>query len=221
MMPRGGDRPWPPGAVVVQEEHWRQKLVTVRPLIVVEDTPNLLALYTPAGAAFQLGRWEAPSRNHLSIEERLRVYMSDEPPVIEQRTTRYHVLTLNVPGAWHSFKLFWDREWTLLNWYVNLEAPFLRLERGIIHRDLFLDIVVTPAFDWTWKDEDEFEAVCAAGGLNDAERMLVKDEALRMVDRIESRRWPFDTAWPDWRPDPTWPQPLLPSDWQSHLLPEE
>jgi hypothetical protein len=126
-----------------------------------------------------------------------------------------------MPGAWHSFKLFWDREWTLLNWYVNLEAPFLRLERGIIHRDLFLDIVVTPAFDWTWKDADEFDAVCAAGGLNDADRMLVKDEALRMVDRIESRRWPFDTAWPDWRPDPAWPAPLLPHDWQPHLPPEE
>jgi hypothetical protein len=190
-------------------------------MTVVEDTPAVLALYTPAGATFQLGRWDAPNRKHLSVEERLRVYMSDKQRALEERTSRYHVLTLNVPGAWHSFKLFWDREWSLLNWYVNLEAPFLRLERGIIHRDLFLDIVVTPTFDWTWKDEDEFEAVCAADGLSAAERILVKDEALRMVDRIERRRWPFDTAWPDWRPDPAWPAPLLPHDWQPHLTPEE
>jgi hypothetical protein len=221
MMPGGDVRPWLPGTVIVQEEHWRRKLVTVRPMTVVEDTPAVLALYTPAGAAFQLGRWEAPNRKHLSIEERLRVYMSDEQRALEVRTSRYHVLTLNVPGAWHSFKLFWDREWTLLNWYVNLEAPFLRLERGVVHHDLFLDIVVTPAFDWTRKDEDEFEAVCAAGGLNERERMLVKDEASRMIDRIESRRWPFDTPLPDWRPDPAWPAPLLPHDWRPHLLPED
>jgi predicted RNA-binding protein associated with RNAse of E/G family len=221
MMPSSDDGPWFPGTVIVQEEHWRQKLVTVRPMTVVEDTPDVLALYTPAGAAFQLGTWEAPNRKHLSVEERLRVYLSDKLRALEERTSRNHVLTLNVPGAWHSFKLFWDRDWTLLNWYVNLEAPFLRLERVIIHRDLFLDIVVTPAFDWTWKDEDEFEAVCAAGGLSERERMLVKDEASRMIERIESRRWPFDTPWPDWRPDPAWPAPLLPHNWRPYLPPEE
>jgi hypothetical protein len=101
-----GGGPWQPGTVIVQEEYWRRKLVTVRPMTVVEDTPSVLALYAPAGAAFWLGRWEAPNRKHLSVEERLRVYMSDESPVLEERTTRYHVLTLNVPGAWHSFKLF-------------------------------------------------------------------------------------------------------------------
>jgi uncharacterized protein len=219
-MMRGNDAElWSPGTVIVQEEYWRRKPVAFRPVIVAQDTSSALVLYTPAGAAFRLGRWDAPSRRHLPLDERVRTYMSDEPPVLDERTSRYHVLTLNVPGAWHSFKLFWDHEWTLQNWYVNLEAPFLRLHRGIIHYDLFLDIVVTPQFDWAWKDEDEFDAVYAAGGLGAEECTRVREEALRMVERIESRRWPFNAPWPDWRPDPAWRDPLMPDDWQPHPPP--
>jgi hypothetical protein len=32
---------------------------------------------------------------------------------LEERATRVHVLTLNLPGAGHSFKLFRGRDWRL------------------------------------------------------------------------------------------------------------
>lgn len=214
-------KPWRAGTVIVQQEYWRRKLVTVRPVMVVEDTEALLALFAPAGAAFQAGRWDTPSRQQLSVEERVRVYLSDEPPVLEQRTSRFHVLTLNVPAAHHSFKLFWDSEWDLVTWCVNLEAPFCRVEDGILHRDLFLDISVTPNLNWTWKDEDEFEAVCAAGGLRQDLHRRVRAEGRRMVELIEARRWPFNSAWPDWRPDPSWPAPEVPPGWHPHGPPQD
>jgi hypothetical protein len=62
---------WQPGTVVVQQEYWRRagRLVTVRPMTVVEDTEALPALYAPAGGTFRMGRWDAPSRMQLSIED--------------------------------------------------------------------------------------------------------------------------------------------------------
>ena len=211
-----GEERWRPGTVVVQQEYWRHKLVAVRPVTVVEDTAALLALYAPSGARFRLGRWGATNRQDLSREERVRVYLSDEPPALEDRTVRSHVLTLNLPGARHSLKLFWDRDWQLQTWYVNLEAPFQRVYDGIIHRDLFLDIVVTPDLRWSWKDEDELAAVCAAGGLAPEECRRVRQEGRRMVERIEARGWPFGAGWPDWRPDPSWPMPAIPDGWRPH-----
>ena len=214
-MPAVRYAPWQPGAVIVQQDYWRHKLVGVRPLTVVEDTATLLALYGPAGAAFLLGRWEgAPNRRQLPLEERVRVYLSDEQPALDERTSRFHVLTLLPQRARHSFKLFWDPDWTFLNWYVNLERPYQRIEGGIIVRDLFLDIVVTPGFEWSWKDEDELEAVCAAGALSEEECRQVWAEGRSMVARIEKRGWPFDTDWPSWRPDPSWPAPAIPASWR-------
>lgn len=208
------DGRWQPGTVILQYEYWRHKLVAVRPVTVVEDTEALLALYVPAGAPFLFGRWDAPSRTQLPVAERLRVYLSPDPPVLEQRIVRSHVLTLNPPGAHHSFKLFWDHDWNLKTWYVNLELPFQRISGGIVHRDLFLDLVVTPDLAWTWKDEDEFEALRAAGGLSAEECRLIQAEGLRMVERIEARAWPFGSPWPNWYPDPAWPAPSLPPDWR-------
>jgi uncharacterized protein len=212
----GDNARWSAGTVIVQQDYWREKLVAVRPVTVVEDTAELLALYAPAGASCRVGRWPAASRTELSVEDRLRVYMSDEQAALDERAVRAHVLTLNPPGAQHSFKLFWDREWRLMTWYVNLEAPFLRTHDGIIHRDLFLDIVVTPDLRWAWKDEDELEALCAGGGLTPEECRRVREEGWQMVERIEAGGWPFNSDWPDWRPDPSWSVPALVADWRPH-----
>ncbi len=209
--------PWQPGTVIVQQEYWRSKLVGVRPLDVVEDSETLLALYASAGGAFRLGRWEgAPNRRQLSLEERVRVYLSDEQPALDERISRFHVLTLLPPGARHSFKLFWDPDWSFLNWYVNLERPYQRIDGGIVVRDLFLDIVVEPGFEWAWKDEDELEAVYAAGGLHEEEYRRVREEGLRMVKRIETGDWPFNMDWPNWRPVPSWSAPAIPAGWHPH-----
>jgi len=212
----GGPMRWRSGTTVVQQEYWRQKLVGVRPVTVVEDRADLLALYSPAGAPFRFARWQTGRRQDLSVEERLRVYLSPAQQDLEERPTRAHVLTLNPPGAWHSFKLFWDRDWRLETWYVNLEAPFERLPDGIIHRDLFLDLAVAPSLAWAWKDEDEFEALRAAGGLDAEEYERVRREASRMVALVEARGWPFESEWPRWRPNPAWPPPVIPPDWRLH-----
>jgi hypothetical protein len=150
------------------------------------------------------------------LEERVCVYLSDEQPALRDGVGRAHVLTLTPPGAGYSVWLFWDRDWNLITWYVNLQPPFQRTSMGVAVGDYLLDLVVTPGLEWSWKDEDEFEAVCAAGVFTDAERRMIREEGQRMAERIEARGWPFDSEWPRWRPDRSWPVPSLPNDWKRH-----
>jgi predicted RNA-binding protein associated with RNAse of E/G family len=199
---------------VVQEEYWRRQLVTVRPVTVVEDSEALLALYSHAGAPLLTGAMR--NRQQISMEDRIRVYLSDDQPHLQEATGRANVLTLTPPDAEHSVWLFWDRDWTFTTWYVNLQPPFRRTPQGIATGDYLLDLIVTPDLRWSWKDEDEFEAVCAAGVFTDDERRKIRDEGLRIAARIEARHSPFDSEWPRWRPDPSWPIPSLPDDWQRH-----
>lgn len=51
-----------------------------------------------------------------------------------------HVLTQTPPHAPHSVWLFWNGDWTLNCWYVNLQEPLERNPRGIIERDQTLDL---------------------------------------------------------------------------------
>jgi predicted RNA-binding protein associated with RNAse of E/G family len=209
---------WRPGTVIVQEEYWRHQLITVRPVTVVEDSETLLALYSHAGARILTGAMR--NRQQMPLAQRTRVYLSDEQPVLRDGAGRAHVLTLTPPGANHSVWLFWDRDWNLTTWYVNLQPPVRQTPQGVVVGDYLLDLMVTPDLQWSWKDEDEFEAVCDAGVFTDEERRRIREEGLRMAERIEWRAWPFDSEWPRWRPDPLWPVPSLPDDWRRHGPPD-
>ena len=210
--------PWRPGTAIVQEEYWRRQLVTVRPVTVVEDSAEILALFSHAGSTCLSGAMR--NRGAIPLQERARVYLSDEQPTLEERPVRGNVLTLTPPGARHSFWVFWDREWALTAWYVNLQPPVRRVPGGVLVRDYLLDLAVTPDLEWRWKDEDEFEAMCAAGVFNDDQRRAILEEAQRAVQRIEARGWPFNSDWPRWRPDPSWAAPVIPADWRRHGPPD-
>jgi hypothetical protein len=82
-----------------------------------------------------------------------------------------------------------------LGWYVNLREPYRRSERGIHAMDMILDIVVSPDRSWLWKDEDEFEAIVAAGLYTEATVLAVREEAASVIRRIENCSAPFDGPW--------------------------
>jgi len=80
--------------------------------------------------------------------------------------------------------------------------------------------IVTPwppefaeALEWQWKDEDEFEAMRTAGLFTEDEARSIRAEGEKVVERVESRGWPFNRPWPDWRPDPSWPVPRTADYW--------
>ncbi|HEU0164301.1 MAG TPA: hypothetical protein VFQ54_04600 [Thermomicrobiales bacterium] len=66
---------------------------------------------------------------------------------------------------------------------------------------------------WAWKDEDEFGEALTFGRLSPEQEAQVRGEVQRMIPAIESRAWPFDGSFENWRPDPAWPVPVMPDNW--------
>ena len=205
---------WQPGQQILQQDLWLGKLITSRPVTVVEDSPERLALYTHPGAPYYSATTISRNRDTLTLPERVEILMSDDIPPLERRVSgSRHVLTLTPPGAAHSVWLFWSSEWGFLFWYVNLQKPIARTPRGILVQDQVLDIVAGPDLAWNWKDEDDFRALVERGFFTGEEAASIRAEGERMVAALEHRAPPFCEGWERWRPDAGWPVPEIPDDW--------
>ena len=206
---------WEPGARILQQDLWENRLVTSRPVTVVEDNSKHLALYTHPNAPFRSG--VIRERYSMPVSQRIDIYMEMAGPGVEQLEERvsgdYHVLTLTPPNSWSSVWLFWTAQWKLETYYVNLQAPICRTSRGILVRDYALDIAVNPDMSWSWKDEDEFEELISRGFFTERQVSSIQAEADRMVRAIENKVSPFSDGWEKWRPNTNWPVPDVPEDW--------
>ena len=215
-MPDSNDlRRWEPGTQILQQDLWGGRLVTSRPVTVVEDVPDYLALYTHPKAPFRSA--VIRDRYSIPVSERIDKYMDMINPDVGQLEERvsgdYHVLTLTPPDSWHSVWLFWTVQWQVQSWYVNLQTPIRRTSRGILVQDCALDIAVEPDMSWSWKDEDEFIELTNRGFFTDRQISSIRGEADRMVQVIENSASPFSDGWEEWRPNMSWPVPEIPEDW--------
>lgn len=189
-------------------EVYRGRVWAVRPMTVVRDTPELIALYMPAGTP-----WKRPVSP--ATGERLRLQHEDWR-LADDVWVDHDTLHLVAPDAAHAVLAFWTapgREFA--TWYVNLQEPLRRTPIGFDYLDQALDIVVAPDLTWQWKDEDELRDAERLGILTPQEAEAVRREADGVVSRIEARAFPFDSDWPAWKPDPAWPIPHLAASWDS------
>ena len=211
------ESPWDPGTQILQQDLWGKRLVTSRPVTVVKDTPEYLALYTHPNAPYRSG--VIKDRYSMPVSQRIDIYMEMLNPgnsqLEEQTSGGYHVLTLTPPDSWHSVWLFWAADWKFERWYVNLQAPIRRMSRCILVRDYALDIAVEPDMSWSWKDEDEFEELIRRGFFTESQISSIQTEGDRMVQTIENKGSPFSDRWENWRPDVNWPVPEVPEDWDT------
>ncbi|MFE0132702.1 DUF402 domain-containing protein [Streptomyces sp. NPDC059037] len=206
------DARWAPGSHVLwrYKENAGERVHICRPVTVVQDTDELLAV------------WMAPGT------ECVKPVLADGTPVHhEPLATRYTkpralsrdrwfgtgVLKLARPAEPWSVWLFWDPGWQFKNWYVNLEEPRARWAGGIDSEDHFLDISVRPDRSWSWHDEDEFAQAQRAGLMEEAKAQEVRAAGLAAVEVIHAWGAPFSDNWQQWRPDPDWGIPPLPDDW--------
>jgi predicted RNA-binding protein associated with RNAse of E/G family len=128
--------------------------------------------------------------------------------------SRWHVLYIEPHDSMHGVWLFWDEDWNVTNWFVNLQEPYERTKSGIRVNDWYLDLQIKPDLSWSWKDEDEFAELCRLGAIaKDKERAIRRDGA-KMARQIEEVAWPFSGGWPDWRPEPAWPVPQIADHWE-------
>jgi hypothetical protein len=129
-------------------------------------------------------------------------------PAFDYVWDRTNVLRFMREGDAHTVEVFWDEEWSLLGWYVNLQAPLVVRGDRFDTTDWALDVWVEPDGTWRWKDEDDFAQAQQLGILDAAAAAEVRAEGERVIDE---RPWP--TGWEDWRPPSDWKPLPLPEDW--------
>lgn len=190
-------RPFERGRSVVVREIWRDRVWKARPWIVVHDRADQLALYIPRGTPTKIPPGSGIPREEWTLED--GVWTRD-------------TLRLTTPGAAHSVLVWWE-DGRFDGWYVNLERPLVRRARGFDYLDRELDIYVRPDGSWEYLDEDEFEEAQRLGVIEADEASAVRQEAERVIARIEAWGEPFCDGWEAWRPDPDWDVPDLPPGW--------
>ncbi|WP_431042471.1 cytidylyl-2-hydroxypropylphosphonate hydrolase [Streptomyces sp. P1-3] len=208
----GGGRPWEPGEHIL----WRyrgnaiDRIHICRPVTVVQDTADLLAVWLAPGTACVKPQLADGTWVH---REPLPTRYTKPRTTVPCQWMGTGVLKLARPGEPWSVWLFWESGWRFKNWYVNLEEPRLRWSGGVDSEDHFLDIAVYPDHSWEWKDEDEFAAAQRAGLMAPEQAERVRTAGRAAVRMIDSWGRPFREGWEDWRPDPRWSVPALPADW--------
>ena len=181
------------------------------PVFVVRDTPDLVAVYWPAGTH---GKWRMPPSG-------ARVYprdvLSTPMQVLDRAWDRTDVLMLIPPRAAHAVYLMREAGWkNQLCWYINLQDPFRRSPTGIDTSDNILDVVVSPdKSSWRWKDEDELEEAVSLGLVTRAQAQAIRMEGESAIATLTANQPPFDAAWETWSPPADWGIPTLPAGWDS------
>ncbi|MEU0406079.1 DUF402 domain-containing protein [Streptomyces sp. NPDC006197] len=207
-----GSQHWAPGEHIL----WRYRgngtedVAICRPVTVVQDTPELLAVWMAPGTECV----RPVLADGTSVHDEPLATRYTAPRTTERaRWSGTGVLKLARPKDPWSVWLFWERGWRFRSWYVNLEEPRTRWSGGIDSEDHFLDISVYPDRSWLWRDEDEFAQAQRAGLMGPEQAARVLAAGQEAVELITSWGTPFADGWEDWRPDPAWSVPTLPADW--------
>ena len=190
---------WRPGDAILGRQVWRGVPTLGWAGIVVRDTPELLALYVPEGSPLAYAD----------------DFFGEPHPWWPKECWQGHgVLQLQRPGESHAVWVFWDgpeREFDA--WYINLQEPFRRTERGFDTQDLELDIVVRRDGSWYYKDDQKLEPWIERGRWTAEEVAAIRREGTRVAGELDAgRRW-WSDDWASWQPDPAWLAPALPADW--------
>lgn len=197
---------WQAGAQVVLREIWRGRVWSGRPVTVVQDMPELVALHIPPGT-----RWRPP---RMRDGRPLRVPGDDW--VLGDAVWFGGTLRLTQPGAAHSVEALFNEKGAFVCWYVNLEEPLRRTAMGFDYMDQTLDIVIAADLSaWWWKDEDEFAEAQAKGIYSPEQARAIRAEGERVIEVVRAGGPPFSDGWERWRPDPGWSLPTLPAGWDA------
>ncbi len=187
------------------------RISRIKPMRVIEDSDELVALYIAAETPIRLRVWldgrpvdrSLPYRDRFVTPWRLG----------DGRWRGSDVLQLTRPGSGHSFWAFY-RERVFEGWYVNLQAPLRRTPIGFDTSDHVLDVRVASEGGWSWKDEDEFVEAIAMGRFTPQEAEAIRAEGIAAAAAVEAGAWPFDAGWNRWRPEPGWTIPPLDQTWE-------
>lgn len=197
------------GDRVVIREIWQGRVWSARPIIVEQDTPELLALYLPSGTPYKQPRTlDGEDVTPLTRVQGKWLLVDNVWP------EEGEYLRLVIPGEPYSVLYFWLEKHNIhRDWYINLEDPLYRTSIGFDFMDQLLDIIVKPDLSgWHWKDEDEFQEAQELGLISPEKARVMRVEGEKVVEMLLSGKSVFN-GWEHWKPDPAWKIPTLPEGW--------
>ena len=193
-----------PGDPILLREVWRDRVWTARPVIVVEDSPQLVALYIATGST-----WKRP----FNIDGMPKRIPAGDWQLRDDLWTN-DVLRISLPGERFSILPIHDEQRQLRFWYLNIETPLRRTGLGFDYMDQALDIIVSPDLsEWRWKDEDELALAVDLGLYTSLQANDIRSAGEHALTLFLARRPPFDRDWDRWRPPADWTVPGLPGRW--------
>jgi len=197
---------WSKSQLVLLRYIERGAVVSALPIRVVVDAGAAVVLHLVAGSEIAWPTMGGRPTRVVPLEKR---YLGAWGA--EQRTWEGAGLTIVArEGASYAVWVFTHDDGPFRGWYINLEQPWTRTERGFDTRDHTLDIVIDPDGSWRWKDEDELEAAVLQGHHLREEADAIRAEGERVL-----AEWPLPTGWEDWRPPADWEAAPLPAGWDA------
>lgn len=198
---------WITGSQVAYREIWRGKVWTARPVIVVQDTSELVVLYLPVGT-----RWKLPAGKR---EQYFHYLQTGEWTLADAKWLPGDTLFLLPPNEAHAVHAMWEPESReFAGWYINLQEPVRRTVIGFDLMDQELDIYVKPDLsEWVWKDEEHLARAQANGRYSVNQVNAIRAEGQRVIARVQAKASPFRDGWEVWKPPVGWPIPTLLEGW--------
>ncbi|MFC2038565.1 DUF402 domain-containing protein [Chloroflexota bacterium] len=194
------------GRPIVLREIWQDKIWLAVPAIVLQELPEMLAFYTPAETIGMIHRQSDGTPTTVDN-------LINSEWILEEFTMDYSRLKLIIPGTGYSVILFRNPDGTLRTWYINMENRVRHTTNSYDDTDLLLDITIKPDLsEWRWLDEDELEAVIAAGLVSREKSEEMYTEGEQLVRWILSGESPFN-KWVNWQPEKCLVVPVLPDGW--------
>lgn len=193
--------PWQPGEVIVHREVWCGAPWCASPVVVVEDTPELLVTYLPEESPFAYPP-SADGRPH---------------PWAGKRAWEGHgMLALRRPGEAYSVMHFWEGpNRRFAGWYLNLEEPFRRTSTGYDSQDLELDFWLPVDGPWQLKDADLLEQRVREGRYTAEQHAAIRALGEMIGGKLDrGERW-WNEHWASFTPDPAWRGPSFPDGWEA------
>ena len=202
---------WNSGDTIVIRGIFNDHVCHAQSVIVVQDTPEEIALaLLPGAECVDLEGYLKGKKNG-----KRRWDFKDKPFKLEKYIWHTNRLLLLIePKKYYSTIYFWqDDSNEFLCYYINFQSPFQRSHSGFDTLDLELDIIINPDYSWKIKDLDDYQKGIECGTILHEwtqEIEVAKDE---VFDRIANRHYPLNNSWSNWKPDPNWSAPKLPANW--------
>lgn len=196
---------------------YNQHVWIAQSAVVVKDDSEEVALALIPGAECAMPEGYVNGKHGPRGEwDRWGDYLSDNRDLQKIIWHTNRLLLLMEPGKYYSTIYFWQHDNDqFLCYYINFQLPFVRTASGFDTLDLELDIVIEPSHEWCWKDREEYQGGIARGVLIKEWTDAIEVAQKEIFEKIESRQYPLDGKWLNWKPDANWPVAKLPAYWNT------